>query len=147
MKLHVAIRVPTNILSIEDSFSQELVKLWKERGMSGKIFWYDDQETVVSYVMVEEGGEINTIRGFYTTPLFRGKGLGSELLETVYSYYEALGARGMVVNITEGAEKVYEKQGYTILGTRKDFPDQKIAIKGILTEQEQEKLKKKIKQG
>ena len=51
----------------------------------------------------------------------------------------------MLTNITEGAEKIYEKQGYTVLGIRKDFPDQKIAIKGTLTEQEQEKLKKKIK--
>lgn len=146
MKLNVAIRIPSNILNIRDSFSQELVKLWLERNLSGKVFWFiDSRGSTVSYIMVEEMGEINTIRGFYTEPSFRNQGIGSELLQTVYDYYEALGARAMVVNITKGAERIYEKQGYEILGTRKDFQDQKIATKGKLTDKEQEKLKKKIK--
>lgn len=144
MELRVTLKIPETVKNIEDSFSKELIELWEDRKMSGKVFFYEEKKRPLSYILVQENGYTNTIRGLYVIPEKRGKGLGTEMVDLVYSYYESLGATTMFVNITEGAEKLYSNLGFTILGRRRDFTDQFVAFKGTLSGDDERSLRKKV---
>lgn len=131
------------IRDIPDPFSKELVRLWDERNLKGQIFSEWEEKEVSGYILVENTltKDHVTIRGLFVCEQCRGKGVAKQLLHCVKSFY----SRPIVVNITEGVERLYESVGFVIVGTRKDFPDQKIAYCGVLTECTKEELLKKIK--
>lgn len=129
--------IPMCIRRISDPFSRELIELWEERKLKGKIFYISEK----SYILVEESERhpYVTIRGFYTIPELRGEGLGSKLLEEVIDYYNG----PIVVNVSSGAEKVYENHQFKLLGKRRDFPGQVLAYRGDLDPERLEHLKSK----
>lgn len=146
--LHIgqSLMVPEILRTIQDPFSQELIELWDNRELEGKIYTLWDNGDLVGYILVELTGKKCTIRGFYIISDFRGKGYGTGFLNSVCRILETNENRGpIIVNITSGAEKVYELTNFNILGTRKDFPDQKLAFRGNLTDLEKEELMKKVK--
>lgn len=95
---------------------------------------------------METAGSECTIRGFFVDERHRGRGIGARLLERCLEFTETTERYDVYVNISEGAEKAYKRCGFQILGTRKDFPDQKLAYRGPRNlEEVREKLKKKLK--
>lgn len=100
--------------------------------MEGRIFQINEEgtEEVAGYLLLETAGDTVTIRGLYICEGFRRQGIGNRLLSKCIQYVEQTGRKHMYVNITEGAERFYQKYGFTILGVRKDFPDQSIAYRG-----------------
>lgn len=100
----------------------------------------------MGYLLLETAGSECTIRGFFVDERYRGRGIGARLLERCLEFTEITERYNVYVNISEGAEKAYERCGFQILGTRKDFPDQKLAYRGPRNlEEVREKLKKKLK--
>lgn len=144
--LSVALRPPRMIREIIDPFSLDLIQLWKDRNLQGKIYTLVDIPSykVMSYIMVEENGSTCTIRGLYTVPEFRRQGHAEHLLEYICNVYDGEGRSAIVVNVTDGAEHLYEKFDFMSIGRRKDFPDQTIYYRGTLTEEQLESYKKKV---
>lgn len=144
--LKQSVEIPAELWEIEDPFSKELLLLWKERGMSGKILRIYNKEILVGYALIQESLMTGiTIRGFYILKEFRGQGFGKDLLVRICKLYGTLSNRPpILVNITRGAEPLYEKCGFTLLGERKDFPGQTIAYWGELTERRLRELREKV---
>jgi len=148
IRIGQSLTVPGYLRTIQDPFSQELIGLWDSRKLEGKIYTLRDEEKLVGYILVEELGPECTIRGFYILPEFRGQGYGTGFLISVCKILEKREGRGPIyVNITDGAQKVYTECGFIILGRRKDFTDQWIAFKGVLTDSQERALEKKILHG
>ena len=144
MNIRSSVSILPLIRSIEDPFSKEIIHLWDDRKMQGKLYWFQKGKLPLGYILMQEEGEINTIRGLYVVPEARGKGIATKLLRKVCDIEDAREVRVIVVNITEGAENVYIRNKFKLLGKRKDFPDQIIAYRGILTDSENQKIQKKL---
>lgn len=143
--MNTTLRIPKAIRDIEDPFSKELIDLWDSRKLKGLVFSEYDEEGIVSYILLEDRGEVATIRGFFTVPRSRGKGYGTQLLQTVCDLCDSFGKKTIVVNITKGAQNPYIRTGFVPLGKRKDFPNQVLAYRGELSESLEKELKRKIK--
>lgn len=71
--------------------------------------------------MLEDNSEnLKTIRGFWVDEHFRGRGIGTFLLNYVLREFEHEPV-DIKVNITPGAEKIYTDRGFKIIGHRDDF--------------------------
>lgn len=105
-----------------DPFVDEIYSLWKERRMMGYVMKIER----VGFLLLEDKRELSemVIRGFYVKPEHRNKGIGKILLKCLVEYVKD---KFIWVNITEGAENLYIKEKFKVLGRRKDFPDQFIA--------------------
>lgn len=114
-----------NPLEPVDPFSRELSDLWRERQLNGQVLWirYRTCGTWFSagYLLLENRKDGSTIRGLYVHPEFRNRGLAHNLVEKAVEFREN---KDLWVNVTKGAEKIYEDFGFRRLGERKDFPDQ-----------------------
>lgn len=117
-------KIPEAIRQIDDPFSRELIELWDMRYMKGKVFCVEDK----GYILLQDCRKHWTIRGFFVQPEFRGKGLGSVLLANVCDFMEQQ-KQDCFVNITKGAESIYQRFNFEIIGPRPDFPDQVRAIR------------------
>ena len=117
-------KIPEAIRQIDDPFSKELIELWDIRHMKGKIFYVEDK----GYILLQDCRKHWTIRGFFVQSEFRGKGLGSVLLANVCDFMEQQ-KQDCFVNITKGAESIYIKYRFELLGPRLDFLDQIRAIR------------------
>lgn len=117
-------RIPEAIRQIDDPFSRELIELWDIRHMKGKTFYVGDR----GYILLQDCRKHWTIRGFFVQPEDRGKGLGSVLLANVCDFVDGQ-RQDCFVNITKGAESIYVRHGFEIIGPRLDFPDQLRAIR------------------
>ena len=118
------------VRAIQDPFSQELIKLWDDRKLEGKIFYaLNERWEPIGYLLLDTVVRDRwTIRGFFVREDYRGQGYGKKLLQ-VATYFCKSFDKDTFVNITEGAEKIYLDEGYEILGRREDFPDQFRAVK------------------
>ena len=123
-QIQVSKEVPAGVRNIDDPFSRELIELWDMRYMKGKTFFVADR----GYILLEDCKKHWTIRGFFVRPEERGKGLGSDLLANVCDFVDNQ-EQDCFVNITRGAESIYIRHGFEILGPRPDFPDQLRAIR------------------
>lgn len=122
-------KILNSIRAFEDTFSQELINLWDSRKLQGKIFYIlNSKREPVGYILLEEQLKYDVIRGFYVKSDYRNLGYGTHLLEVVDDYVKSL-PKNVLVNITKGAEGVYVREGYKLLGPREDFPDQIRAIR------------------
>ena len=57
-------------------------------------------------------------------PAFRGQGIGTALLDRVFSEARALGARRATLEVrasNEGARRLYERFGFYVAGTRRNY--------------------------
>lgn len=120
-------KIPETIRQIDDPFSKELIELWDIRYMKGKIFYVEDR----GYILLQDCEKHWTIRGFFVQSEFRGKGLGSVLLANTCDFMDRQ-RQDCFVNITKGAENIYEKYRFELIGPRPDFPDQVRAIRRYL---------------
>ena len=117
----VPFRVRNTVSLLKDGFAQELLDLWDSRDMRGMTYTGYVYSKPVGFVLLENNSaELRTIRGFWIREDFRGKGIGSSLLEQVLRDYEHLPV-DIKVNITPGAERFYEQHGFEIVGYRDDF--------------------------
>ncbi len=140
-----SLRIPKDVQAIEDPFSQELCRLWNSRDMQGFVFTVRDSENIpVGYALLEDFGRTCTIRGLFVCEDYRRHRVGSRLLHHVLESCALEGRDKLLVNITDGAEKIYEREGFRILGRRVDFPDQQLATRGEFSEEELQKLRKKL---
>lgn len=146
---------------IKDPFAKELLDLWNKRNLKGYAVLYRDalakqNKGLISYdlspalgfVLVEKKEGIATIRGLYVSPEARKRSIGSRLIQYVQRTAKqdhleghVYGEKAIWVNITSGAENIYTRLGFKILGTRKDFPDQKIAYWGNISPEEVSRVK------
>ena len=117
-------KIPESIRQINVPFSRELIELWDIRYMKGKIFFVENK----GYILLQDCKKHWTIRGFFVQLEERGKGLGSVLLANVCDFVDSQ-RQDCFVNITKGAENIYVRYGFEIIGPRPDFPDQVRAIK------------------
>lgn len=135
MDLVIAKRLQPDISNIEDNFSKELVKLWKDRQMSGTVFSVCEntkkRSPTLGYILLEETKNRHTIRGFWVSKDYRGKGLGTELLNSTCAWCDTFGVSEIFVNITESSQNIYiyQNQGFKIIGPRQDFPEQLKAVR------------------
>lgn len=144
IKISRSLNIPKLVEEIEDDFSKELIKLWKDRKMQGFVWVAWKVCVPVGYILLEGQGADCTIRGFFVDSRYRGEGIGTQLLHRVMEDIKAEDRVSVIVNITEGAEKFYEREGFTVLGRRKDFPDQKIAFWGHLLDSKERELERKL---
>ena len=119
--------------SIDDPFVQEVISMWKEHNRNGILCWIpveSDKEPkwdVASFVLLEQDRDW-TIRGTWTHPDYRKQGLSSFILQHIIGELELFNPFGWLwVNITTGAESVYEKAGFKIYGQRTDT-DEPISV-------------------
>lgn len=140
-----------------------MVDLWTERNLEGYAILYRDaiasrRKGLVSYnlspvqgfilVEVSPVREAVTIRGLFVSPEARGRKIASRLVQYVQRVVKdqskvLYGEKAIWVNITSGAENIYTRLGFKVLGTRKDFPDQKIAYWGEISPEEISEVKAK----
>lgn len=148
---------------IKDPFVQEVLEYWKKNNWVGTLYCVIDQDLVdeemsnqiqladqnvsdlngqvVSFVLVQtDQPDFWTIRGTWTDPNYRGRGLSSQLLKLVISD-SYISTDYLWVNITPGAEPLYEKVGFHIYGKRTDcepqFPIGVQSIKSLIEEKTQ----------
>lgn len=109
--------------AFEDEFAQELIELWKEKKRRGQAYVAYLYSIPVGFCLVEQEGLAKkaTIRGMYVQPSFRGKEIGSFLLRSVIQDF---GMKDIWVNITDGAQKFYERFDFEIVGERADLPEE-----------------------
>lgn len=134
----------TDGLSFENPFVQEIVELWRDRGLKGTVYVLKEtrQDRVAAFLLLEQRpGKASIIRGLYTYEDFRRQGCGSYLIRLAV---RENGQNGVIVNITAGAEKVYQKLGFKVLGRREDFKTQSVAVWGDVSEEELEVWKSKL---
>lgn len=84
----------------------------------------------------------------FVSPEARGRKIASRLVQYVQRVVKdqskvLYGEKAIWVNITSGAENIYTRLGFKVLGTRKDFPDQKIAYWGEISPEEISEVKAK----
>lgn len=124
-----------------DPFVEEIYNLWKERNMKGYVLKIQGK----GFLLLEDKREESemVIRGFYVKPEHRGQGIGKALLECLVEHVKN---RFIWVNITEGAESLYESVKFRILGRREGYPDQFIAYlpNRLATNGKINKLKEKV---
>lgn len=120
----IKVDIPESLRQINDPFSQELIELWDERHMKGRTFYVENK----GYILLQDCKKHWTIRGFFVQAEDRGRGLGSNILANVCKFVDSQ-KQDCFVNITIGAENIYIKYGFEILGPRPDFPDQLRAIR------------------
>ena len=145
---------------VKEPFAKELLDLWNRRGLRGYAVLYRDaiaknhkglisytSSPVLGFVLVEKKEGTTTIRGLYVSPEARKRSIGSRLIQYVQKISKqdkegyVYGEKAIWVNITSGAENIYTRLGFKILGTRKDFPDQKIAYWGNISPEEVSRVK------
>ena len=127
LTLKVLEKIPDSVRSICDPFSRDLVYLWDARYMKGLVILDEIEipgKVCRGYILLQESKKDWTIRGFFVDQQCRNRGIGSKLLEKVDEIVSASKKKICYVNITEGAEDIYLKHGFTILGRRSDFPTQ-----------------------
>lgn len=149
------------LTDIKDPFAKDLIDLWNKRGLKGYSVLYRDAiarnnkglvsytlSRVLGFILVErKGSGPVTIRGLYVSPEARGRCIGSRLIQYVQKISKqdqeghVYGEKAIWVNITSGAENIYTRLGFKILGTRKDFPDQEIAYWGSVSPEEISQVK------
>lgn len=119
--------IPEHTRMTADPFSEDLVYLWDVRRMKGKII-VDELEipgkVCRGYILLQESKKDWTIRGFFVDQQCRNQGIGSALLDKVDEIVSKSKNKICYVNITEGAESIYIRHGFQILGPRSDFPTQ-----------------------
>lgn len=107
-----------------DKFATELLDLWESREMKGWVYVAYEYTIPTGFLLVEYNTcNLQTIRGLWVKQSFRGQGLGRFLMEALFEETDKAGVETKV-NITEGAEKFYQKFGFEIGERREDFPDQ-----------------------
>lgn len=138
LKVYKMQSIPSSIISIEDEFSKELVDLWLLHNSQGNIYVVEKEHDVVGYCLVDSD---NTIRGLFVKEEYRNCGAGTLLLQTVIENHKS---KTIVVNINKPAINVYIRNGFKLLGERKDF-DLIIGYYGELDDELEQKLRSKIK--
>lgn len=143
---------------IKDPFARELLDLWNDRHLKGYAILYQDYiskgplqgykpSPVQGFILVEKKNNEAIIRGLFVDPKARRRQVGSRLIQYVQKIAnqsregKVYGEKTVWVNITSGAESIYTKMGFNIVGTRKDFPDQKIAYWGEVSPEEVSRVK------
>jgi GNAT superfamily N-acetyltransferase len=127
--IYMSEQIIKELRDISDPFSQELIKLWDDRKLTGKVFYMLDGLTCIGYILLDTSNRSRwTIRGFFVQGQYRGRGFGQKLLQSA-TYYCTNLHKDVYVNITKGAENIYRNEGYELLGPREDFPDQIKAVK------------------
>lgn len=135
MHIVVLTQFPNKLEEISDSFSRELITLWKSRNLSGKIFLLvkNTDQSIMGYILLEEA-EVTTIRGFWVDKGCRGTGKGTALLRAVCKYCdESKKITKLYVNITDSDmnKHIYQKEGFLLKERRLDFPDQIKAVRVV----------------
>lgn len=107
---------------VDDEFATDLIKLWEENKRKGQIYIAYLYMAPVGFCLVEQFGlgKTATIRGMFVQESFRGKEIGTFLLRSVVQDY---GMRDIWVNISEGAQKFYEKFNFEVIQERTDLPE------------------------
>lgn len=122
-------------------FSLELMNLWNDRKLRGVIYLLKDKTGAFAILFLEKKDmHASTIRGLFVQEDHRRQGYGEYLIRLATHEH---GDRGVIVNITQGAEKVYQKQGFEILGLRPELL-QSLAVWGTISDEDLEDCKKKI---
>lgn len=122
--IKVLVTVGTKTEDFLEKEAKGLLDLWESRKKTGVFFTYEKDNIPVGFLILEIGKKCNTIRGLYVKEAHRKQGIGEMLIRA------AIGLSGetfLWVNITKGAEKLYTKLNFTVLGERRDFPDQVVA--------------------
>lgn len=109
--------------AFENEFAQDLIKLWEEKKRRGQAYVAYLYSIPVGFCLVEQEGLAKkaTIRGMYIQESFRGKEIGSFLLRSVIQDF---GMKDIWVNVSDGAQKFYERFGFEIVGERADLPEE-----------------------
>jgi len=101
-----------------EEFDHDLIDIPKTYQDSGGAFWVvTDGATVVGTVaVIPHYSEACELRRFYVRKSYRGKGLGSRLINTVYGWALSNGYRRIVLwsdVLFEPAHQLYLKHGFT----------------------------------
>lgn len=138
--------------TIDDPFVQEIIRLWETYNRHGRLYCHlvtdDLQSQIVSFVLLETSNDY-TIRGTWTHPDYRKQGLGTVLLnKIIFDSIRSDKVDCIWVNITPGAEYIYEKVEFNIYGKRTDCePNLPVGIYSLYPRTIEEQLiKAKFKQ-
>lgn len=101
----------------QDAFAKELVDLWDERKLEGRIYTAWLYSTVTGFILVQEGYKEDTIRGTWVATPYRQNKVGTYLMKHLLENQK----KPIVVNVTKGAEGFYELFKFQKIGHRDDF--------------------------
>jgi len=98
--------------------------LW-DCGGKGQVWVVDYWGRIMGAIAIVETGEAEAqLRWFYLEPSCRGIGIGRKLMETAMSYCERRGIEKVflwTVKDLEAARRLYEKFGFSLVGTNAHF--------------------------
>lgn len=116
---------------IVDVLQDEFDSFWNEN-----VFRQELSNDNSDYIVARENNEIVGFGGIWTSPddvhitdivtkkIHRGKGIGSCILEELIKLAKAKNKESLTLEVNEKntiAQKLYEKYGFKILGTRKRY--------------------------
>ncbi len=136
----------SNINSIEseyrDSFSKEIIELWKSRKLKGEIVEAVQNSKKLGYLLIEVRDDEVINRGMFIKGDMRGQGGAQLLLNYLHTKFSN---KFIWTNISEGAFGIYEKFHYIVVGERKEY-NQTVAYfsNGNETKEKLEYLKSKV---
>jgi len=136
----------SDLPKFKEPFANELILLWKERGLRGVTLLleqhYEKSIEPVGFMLVEMKKNENINRGLFIREHFRGQGGAHTILGFLHNHFSN---KFIWTNITEGIEELYDVYEYKTVGYRKEFK-QTVAYysKSNYTEEQVEQLKQKV---
>lgn len=120
----LAAQMKEHQIPLERSMIEQAVDGLVARPELGGILVADEEDEVVGVAYVsftwtlEHGGRVCWLEELYVAPLFRGRGLGTRLLEGALAHARAEGALAMDLEVEAGHERaarLYSRQGFRSL--------------------------------
>jgi [ribosomal protein S18]-alanine N-acetyltransferase len=94
------------------------------RGQTKEVYVVFEEEEIIGFAVLQmEGSFKGYIQTLFVKPGLQGKGIGSKLIEFCCDRIFKISPNVFmcVSSFNTGAQKLYEKHGFTVIGTLKDF--------------------------
>lgn len=115
----------TNIINYDwKKYSQVLKAFYHDGILNGRVIAYIAEENKniiaisiicfynITPLLYNLEGKMALLSDVYTIPEYRGKGLGTSLLESIMKHAKELGYKKIILNATDSGRNLYEKFGF-----------------------------------
>ena len=95
-----------------------------QSGLANGLVWgavLAQGDGLVSGAVIQMGNGLGELAGVWTAPEWRGRGLAYAVCQQLLAEYTAAGYAGCWLSAAEGAQRLYEKLGFAVVGTQLNY--------------------------